>query len=107
MTVSDCGNVLLLAQDRSEAADLCAKGSSDMLGAIRDEILNTSHDVIQENVAVNQSTEARDLAGDGSPHLSLVIFQEFYECRNKISGHNLIINCLRNLYVLLVIQEAI
>jgi hypothetical protein len=51
-------DLLFLAQDRCEPADLSTKGSSDMLRGIGNQVLHTSHDLIEKGVTVNQMAEA-------------------------------------------------
>ncbi len=68
-----------------------------MLGAIRDEILDASHDVTEENGSVDQCAETGNLAGDGGPHLGLVVFQEFHECRHQIPRDDLFVHSFGDL----------
>ena len=41
--------ILLLSENRSESADLCSKRSSDVLRTIRDEVLNTRHNIVEKD----------------------------------------------------------
>lgn len=51
-------NLLVLSKNRRQAADLGTKSRPDMLRLVRDKILNTSHNLIKQRIAINQSTEA-------------------------------------------------
>jgi hypothetical protein len=50
-------NVLILAQNWSEAADLSAKGSADMLRGVSDKFLDARHDFRQESLLIEQGAE--------------------------------------------------
>lgn len=51
-------NSLLLAEDRCKSTDLCAKRSSDVLGAIRHQILYCGHNVVEKRRSVEQAAKA-------------------------------------------------
>lgn len=89
--------LLLLSKNRSQATDLGAKRSADMLRSVRDKVLDTTHDVVEENVTVDKSAEAGNLASNSGSHLSLIVLEKLYKCGNKIPGDNLLIYCLGNL----------
>ena len=90
-------DVLLLSKDRSQATDLGTKRSTDMLGCIRDKILNATHDVVEEHVTIHKSTEAGNLASNSGSYLGLVVLEKFYECGNEVSRNNLLVYRLSNL----------
>ena len=94
------GAILLLAENRSQAADLSTEGSTDVLGSVRDEVLDAAHDVVEENVAIHESAEAGDLASDSGSDLGLVVLEELHECGDKISRDDLLVNCLGDLQLL-------
>lgn len=78
-------NLLLFAKDRGQTADLGSESGSDMLGAVRNKILNATHDVVQKGVPVHKGTETRNLTRDRRPHLGLVILKQLDERGNQIS----------------------
>ena len=47
------GDVLLLAEDRGEAGNLRAQGCPDVLRRVRHQILNVTHNVIQESLSLD------------------------------------------------------
>lgn len=49
---------LVLSKNGGKSTDLCAQRGPDMLGAIADQVLNSSHDLIQKSLAVKQPTES-------------------------------------------------
>lgn len=51
-------DLLVLSKNRRQAADLGTKSRPDVLGLVRDKILHTSHNLIKQRIAINQSTEA-------------------------------------------------
>jgi hypothetical protein len=62
-TVSIVSNVqsddlLFLAQDRREATDLSTERSPDVLRGVGNKVLHTSHDLIEESIAIDQVAEA-------------------------------------------------
>lgn len=68
-----------------------------MLRSVRDEVFDAAHNVVEENVAVDKSAEARNLAGNSGSHLGFVVLEKLNESRNKIPGNNLLIYGLGNL----------
>lgn len=95
MTVG--AHILLLAQNRGEAADLGSECSTDVLRAVRHQILDRAHDLVEKGIPVDQSAEARDLASDRRPHLGLAVFEQLYKGGDQIPGNNLLINRLGDL----------
>lgn len=96
------GHALLLAKYRSQAADLSAEGSSDVLRTIRDKILNRCHYVVEQCFSGQQTAEAWNLACNCSPDFSLGILKKLDECWNKISRNNFIVHCFRDLQTLAI-----
>jgi hypothetical protein len=88
----------LLAQDWGQAADLCSKGRTHVLRAVRYQVLYCAHDLTEEGVPVDQGAEARDLASNGRPHLGLVVLEQFYKGGNQIPSDNFLVNCLGDLH---------
>lgn len=68
-----------------------------MLRGVGDEILNTTHNVVEENTTVNESAEARNLTSNGGSHLGLIVLEKLNEGGNEISRNNLLIHRLGNL----------
>ncbi|KAI6751198.1 hypothetical protein HG530_014112 [Fusarium avenaceum] len=90
-------DILLLSKNGSQSTDLGSKRSTDVLRCIRDEILNTAHNIVEEDVTVDESAEAGNLASNGGSHLGLVIFEKLYESGNEVPRDNLLVNCLSDL----------
>lgn len=90
-------DILLLAKNWGQSTDLCAKSSSHMLGSIRDQVLYSSHDVVEKCVSIDEFAEAWDLASDSCPNLGLAVFEKLDECWHEISCNNFVINCLCDL----------
>jgi hypothetical protein len=90
-------HVLLLSKNRSQATDLGAKRSANMLRSVGDKVFDAAHDIVEENVTVDKSAEAGNLAGNSGSHLGFVVLEELNEGGNKISGNNLFIYGLGNL----------
>lgn len=88
----------MFSKDRSQAADLGAQSSSDVLGGIGHEVFDAAHDVIEERVAVNEGAEAGDLASDGGSDLGFVVLEELYECGDEIPRNDLLVNSLGDLW---------
>lgn len=65
----------MLAENWSKTADLGAQGGPDVLGAVRHEVFDTAHNVVEENVAVNEGAETGYLAGNGRPDFGLGILE--------------------------------
>lgn len=91
------GDVLLLAQNGSQTADLSAQGGTNMLRAVRDQVFNATHYLVQESLALHQSTETGDLAGDCCPYLGFVVLEQLHKCGNEIPCNDLLIDCLGDL----------
>jgi hypothetical protein len=49
---------LVLSKNGGKSTDLRAKRGPDVLGAIADQVLNSSHDLIQKSLAVKQPTKS-------------------------------------------------
>jgi hypothetical protein len=90
-------NGFLLSKNRSQATDLGAKRSANMLRSVGDKVFDAAHNVVEENVAVDKSAEAGNLAGNGGSHLGFVVLEELDEGGNKIPGNNFLIYGLGNL----------
>lgn len=58
VTRSEPGTVLVLAEDWGQPANLGTESCSDMLRLIRNQLLYTRHDLIQEGLAFQQRAEA-------------------------------------------------
>src|SRR4051812_9936208 len=86
--------ILLLSENRSEAAYLSAQGGANVLRAVGDKVLDRTHYLVKKNGAFYQCAETRDLTGNGCSHLGLVILEKLDERGDKISRHNLLINSL-------------
>ena len=99
-------NLLLLAEDRGQAADLCSERGAHMLRAVRHQILHGTHNVAEEGVPVDQRAEAGDLAGNSGPHLGLAVLEQFYKGGNQIPGNDLLIDCLGDLHTQLVLVQV-
>lgn len=89
--------ILLLAEDGGQAADLSAKGRPDVLRIVRHKILDAAHDVVEERGTVDESTEARDLTGNGSADLGLVVLEKLDKRRDQVPRDDLIVDGLCNL----------
>lgn len=57
LAVHQARDLLFLSENRCQTAYLSAKGSSDVLRLVRDKIFDTGHDLVQQRVAVNETTE--------------------------------------------------
>jgi hypothetical protein len=68
-----------------------------MLRSVGDEVLNATHNVVQENVAVDKSAEAGNLASNSGSHLGFVVLKKLDEGRDKIPGNDLLIYGLGDL----------
>lgn len=75
-------NPLLLAQDWRKTADLSAESSANMLGGIRDKVLDGTHNVIEKCSPIKQAAEAGDLAGDSGSNFGFIVFQQLDKCRH-------------------------
>lgn len=69
-----------------------------MLGGVGNEIFDAAHDVIEQDIAINESAEAGYLASDGGPDFGLGILEHLDEGRDEVSGKNLIVDSLGNLF---------
>lgn len=78
-----------------------------MLRCIRDEILDAAHNIVEEDVTVDKSAEAGNLASNGGSHLGLVVFEKLYESGNEIPRDNLLVNCLGDLQKVSTAQSNI
>ena len=75
-------NILLLAENRGQAANLRTEGSAHMLGSVGDEILNAAHDIGEENRSVDKGAEAGNLTGNSGSDFGLVVLQQLHKGRN-------------------------
>lgn len=89
----------MLAQDWGKPTDLGAQCCTDMLRIVRHKVLNTAHDVVQEGFSVDERTEARNLTGNCSSNLGLIVFEKLDKRGHEISGNHLFVHSLGNLHV--------
>jgi hypothetical protein len=52
---------------------------------------------LEQNISLDEGAESRNLASNGSSHLSLGVFEELDEGRNKITADNLVVDGLGDL----------
>lgn len=57
LTVHQPNDLLFLSENRCQTAYLSAKGGSDVLRLVRDKIFDTGHDLVQQRIAVNETTK--------------------------------------------------
>jgi hypothetical protein len=53
---SEC-NILLLAKNRGESADLSTESRPNVLGSVRNQVLYSGHDIIEQCGSINQLAE--------------------------------------------------
>jgi len=95
-------NILLLAQDGGKTTNLSAEGRTDVLRAVRHQVLNGADNVVENGRLVDQGAEAGDLTGNGRPHFSLVVLQQLHESGNQVPSNDLFVNRLGDLPSVLV-----
>lgn len=90
-------NILFLAQDRGQATDLRTQGGTNVLGAVGNQVLDATHDLVEKNSPVDQGTKPGNLPRNGRPYLGLVVLEQLHERGHQISGYYLLVDGLRNL----------
>jgi len=95
-------DILLLAQDGGKTTNLSPEGRTDVLRAVRHQVLNGANNVVEDGRLVDQSAEAGDLTGNGRPHFGLVVLQQLHESGNQVPSNNFFVNRLGNLSSVLV-----
>lgn len=48
---------------------------------------------------INKSVEVRDLVSNGCLDFGFIVFEKFYESRNKVFGNNLFVDSFGNLFI--------
>lgn len=91
----------MLAKDGGQTTNLRPESGSDMLRAVRHEVLNAPHDIAQKGGPVHEGAESRDLTGNRCPYLGLVVLEQFYKGRNQIPRNNFLVHRFRDLSRLL------
>lgn len=90
-------DLLLLAKNGSQAADLGAQRGTDVLRGVGNQVFDRGDHIVKENIAVDESAETGYLTGNGGPDLGFRILQQPGEGGDQIPRDRLVIHSLGNL----------